>query len=752
MELKAIPAAAVVTDPTSSSSALGIKEQHLSPSSSSGGSALEGDAPEVATGNGGGSSSSAAAATASSSCCSVSNGSLMGVAGGELKQLLLFFVILKIAGSFDSGAFSAAIGSDNGITDDLALTTTQQGTLGASVFLGNMVGCAVAGHLFSVHRGKLVLLSALVLHTFMTFLFVSVSTYHLSLVSRFGVGFSLAFIVVYTPLWVDEFAPTLRASSWMAYQNAGVPVGIMLGYVLGGLIPGYTDLTWKLTFYMKVVGMIPIMIFVARVDPKRIDIRRRSGLSPMGSFDSLHGSFSGREGHSSSPGSNVDAVTRQASLHAIAAAPLPSSIALSLGEQARRLARSLRPFTHNGVFVCCVLSLSSLYFVVAGLQTFAMPYLRADPFNASTKDIVLGFGLSVVSAPVFGVVAGGVLLDRIGGYHRNMPKASAFACAWAGLAAMLSLLCMSADTTSSFLVAVWCMLFCGGAVIPPTSGLILASLPEGSRAAGSSISTVVCNLLGNFLGPIVCGWVADRSGTLALGIHLVLAASFVGVVPLVLCVFFAKRAAAGIPPPHHASSSSSRFSAAGPNVSGDGTAGNGSPVGHPHQHGVIHMGTSAAAVCANATAAANTTSSGTTAVAVRIAGEDDVSIRGALLPSEDSLSVQQSHHRLHPRQQHSSGGSQLNASSSDGHSYSSSRQVVENGEGDDDVAEGDIVTPAVHYAMGFTQHSLGLTLVHQLRHLHGGGAGSSDSWGQAGSAAGAQLGGTRQDSRQGFAD
>ena len=579
--------------------------------------------------------------------------SLLAASAGDVRRLLVLFVVLKIAGSFDSGAFSAALGADNGITDDLGLSTTQQGTLGSSVFLGNIVGCAIAGHMFSVYKGQKVLASALALHAVSTILFASVESYNLALVCRFAVGATLAFIVVYTPLWVDEFAPKQKASSWMAFQNAGVPIGIMFGYVLGGLVPGYTDFSWKWPFYLKAAALVPVIAAMARVDGRLVDIKLRSSGVPSAAADLTDFPNTPQPG-------------------------IVNAVSEAIRESITRSISSAKKFAQNGIFVCCVLAMSSLYFVVTGLQTFAMPYLRADPFNASPKDIVLGFGFSVVSAPVFGVVAGGLLLDRIGGYHGNMHRASAFACAWATAAAFMSIFCIFATSTSTFLVVVWLMLFCGGAVVPPTSGLILASLPENSRAAGSSISTVVFNLLGNFLGPIVCGWVADRSGSLALGVQLVLSVSLIGVIPMALCIWFAKRV---VPPPGH---SVTHYHYHPASFAGGGTEG--ASIGDEDQ-----------GVGADDAVKFSTAGNGVrrTASPVIVQEDEQLSSPTALLSDDRQPSF----------------------------------AVLE--------------SPAEMYAAGgFNQHSFGLNLVHQIRHLHS----SADSFSQSGTPLGPPPPISRQDS------
>lgn len=46
-------------------------------------------------------------------------------------------------------------------------------------------------------------------------------------------------LIIYMPVWVDEFAPPESAAVWMALLQASVAMGIMFGYVTAGLIVTY---------------------------------------------------------------------------------------------------------------------------------------------------------------------------------------------------------------------------------------------------------------------------------------------------------------------------------------------------------------------------------------------------------------------------------------------------------------------------------------------------------------------------------
>lgn len=414
--------------------------------------------------------------------------------------ILSVFVLLKILLSYDSGAFSSSLALDGGIADDLNLSSGQQGSLSSSVFLGNMVGCAIAGQMFTYYSAQKLLVMSVITHGIFTFLFAASSSYAASLVIRFFIGVTIAFIVVYTPIWVDEFAPKARSTTWMALCNVGVPIGIMIGFVAGGLVPVYTSLSWRSSFYIKCIILIPLALFTANADRQLLDSKERA----------LQGG--------AVQGAQVTTAAVQASM-----------FLAGLKKYLYDLTSTAIQLSQIPIYAFNVLGLSMMYFVVTALQNFVTPYLRNEPFNASTDTIVVGFGLSVVSAPVVGVIVGGLIMDRIGGYHGNMSVASLFSLACGTCASIVGIFCMLAQTTSAFLFSMWIVLCFGGAIVPVGVGLTMASVPSAVRPYASSFSNIVYNMLGFFLGPIVCGYVIEWTD-LTWGIRCTLAVSWIGMI------------------------------------------------------------------------------------------------------------------------------------------------------------------------------------------------------------------------------
>jgi MFS family permease len=70
---------------------------------------------------------------------------------------------------------------------------------------------------------------------------------------RFLLGFTQAFCVVYSPVWVNEFSPRKSSTRWLAILHSFAVVGVMVGYVFGAIIINFfaKSLGWRFAFMIQ---------------------------------------------------------------------------------------------------------------------------------------------------------------------------------------------------------------------------------------------------------------------------------------------------------------------------------------------------------------------------------------------------------------------------------------------------------------------------------------------------------------------
>lgn len=396
------------------------------------------------------------------------------------RTVLILMFILKTITSYDAGAFSIAIGASNGIEAELDLDSAQSGFLGSAVYLGNVVGCAMCAWLFTKYDAKYLLTLGMMGHSVFTVLFALSTSYFFAVLARIGIGFTLSFVVVYSVVWADVFSPKANATLWLAALNIGVPVGTLAGFVVGGFILNSAVYSWRWVFFIKSILMIPIVVFMSYVDGKLVD-------------DPLSGTSKGR----------------------VVGTP-QADVWMS--------------FITNKLMTLNVAGLSVLYFVITGMQVFFTQYLRNPPFNASVNDIMLTFGATAVSAPIFGVAIGGYVMDKYGNYREHPDRAADLGSAAGTLAAIFGVVTTLASSITTLTISLWLMLFFGAAALPSAMGLIVATVHPSQKNAASSFANIMFNIWGYFAGPMFCGFVAQYTNSLSIAMAFTLNMGWVGVI------------------------------------------------------------------------------------------------------------------------------------------------------------------------------------------------------------------------------
>jgi MFS family permease len=85
------------------------------------------------------------------------------------------------------------------------------------------------------------------------FLFSASSSKPILYLMRFMLGFTQAFCVVYSPVWVNEFSPRKSNTKWMAILHSFAIIGVMIGYIFGAIIINFfaKSLGWRFAFMIQ---------------------------------------------------------------------------------------------------------------------------------------------------------------------------------------------------------------------------------------------------------------------------------------------------------------------------------------------------------------------------------------------------------------------------------------------------------------------------------------------------------------------
>lgn len=136
-------------------------------------------------------------------------------------------------------------------------------------------------------------------------------------------------------------------------------------------------------------------------------------------------------------------------------------------------ASKLKSVMGNTVFICLCLGLTGLYFVVTGIQYWAPDYLQ-NVLGVSADVASFYFAVTCFTAPVGGVIVGGIVTSALGGY--NNPRAKKIQCVMGLLSSLSGLPIPWLDEFKYVGPLFWLLLFFGGFVLPPVTGIMISSV------------------------------------------------------------------------------------------------------------------------------------------------------------------------------------------------------------------------------------------------------------------------------------
>lgn len=180
-----------------------------------------------------------------------------------------------------------------------------------------------------------------------------------------------------------------------------------------------------------------------------------------------------------------------------------------------------------------MLSLSSLFFVVTGLQFWVSDYMRIV-LHMPQHVVFKAYLVISLSAPLIGVMVGGIVLHHVGGY--DGANALKVATVEALLASIVATPIPHIDSPLIVMILLWLLFFFGGCAVPAITGIMICSIPKDSRSSGNSISHLFQELLGYLPSPMIYGFIQSQSGgpTSRYGMITLMSWSYFGLIFIAL--------------------------------------------------------------------------------------------------------------------------------------------------------------------------------------------------------------------------
>lgn len=189
-------------------------------------------------------------------------------------------------------------------------------------------------------------------------------------------------------------------------------------------------------------------------------------------------------------------------------------------------------------YLFCALGLASLFFVITAVQYWGSDYME-NVLGVKDKHYrMLSFSIVCITSPTLGVILGGWVISRIGGYES---KHSILVCFIFGiLAGLFSIPVPLVDDLLSFTGYLWLVLFFGGAIVPAMTGILISTLPKHLRGPANSITCLISNSLGYLPAPYVYGALNNYFGAEypRRAFMVIMYYSLTGVVFIIIAMYF----------------------------------------------------------------------------------------------------------------------------------------------------------------------------------------------------------------------
>ena len=208
--------------------------------------------------------------------------------------------------------------------------------------------------------------------------------------------------------------------------------------------------------------------------------------------------------------------------------------------ECRIICRNMKFLFKEKVFIFSSLSISVLLFISTIITFWVSDYLK-NVLKVDPDTIFILFVITCVTAPALGIVGGGILVQKGGGYEskHSILYCLVFSCIAGGLSILTLTPVM--DSVIGFGVVLWLFLFFGGALIPNMVGILLDSLTSRTlKGAGNSLNLIINASIGYLPGPYVYGIMFEslKDTNPKLPFCLTLLFSWLGVVFIVFAMIF----------------------------------------------------------------------------------------------------------------------------------------------------------------------------------------------------------------------
>lgn len=418
-------------------------------------------------------------------------------------RIFILFLLANAFLNYDTGVIPASLLE---IMKEINLDYKEQALIGSLVYLGLSFASLFVTLFFNKWGPAKVCGSVLLLNTLCCFVFSYSKVKFILFGTRFLMGVSEAFIVIYGPVWVNCYSPEEHSAKWMGILHSCAALGVILGYIVASVTINFFShiLTWRFAIQVQGVLQIPIAIyfFSEREEFINVDMSKKNEQPPLSdnsrfSAPTINSNLTPRDKATQNNNSNNKnnkqqrpSVSGNKTITRDNSSFMKKARTNAMVRNSRKESRidtvetgNLRLYCRqaylvitNGLYISTCFGLCAMYFIVTGVQFWMTSYLIDILENDPIKVFIIFSSVSV-TAPLAGVLMGGSFADQYGGYRgKNTLKALKLCFAFGVVAFVFAFPIGFLYEIIYITVLLWTFLFFGAAIIPVGTGIMVSSV------------------------------------------------------------------------------------------------------------------------------------------------------------------------------------------------------------------------------------------------------------------------------------
>ena len=459
-------------------------------------------------------------------------------------KIYILFLISNLLLNYDTGVIPASLLE---IQKEINFDYTEQALLGSLVYLGLSTASLFVSPIISKYGAKDVCSIVLLLNSLCCFIFSLSKDKFILFSNRFLMGITESFVVIYGPVWINNYSPQNKSTTWLGILHATTIFGMITGYIFSGIVINFMSnfFNWRFAIQIQGIFLIPVSILFYFEDDNYISIKFSSleeeyeaNINRYNSQKDFFHKINFTVESKNSRNIKSDILNSERAIYIQKKIYSSNENILKEGEigeekkskSQKKEKNSQKSYSHysssmkniyinflkksikilsNPIYISMTFGLCSVYFIVTNIQFWMTAYL-IDIIGANPLLVVSVFSFSSITAPLLGILIGGTLSDNYGGYKGKNTYKAIQMCVAFGLIAFIFAFPLGFIFSFIYItILLWAFLFFGAAIVPICTGIMISSIKQEDQATSNSLSQLIFNLGGYFLSPFLTGFIMD---------------------------------------------------------------------------------------------------------------------------------------------------------------------------------------------------------------------------------------------------